>query len=65
MRSNSVLKVECLRCRHVGTLSAETLARLAIAPATPIAAFIKRLRCSRCGSQSVRARRQVTAERAS
>jgi hypothetical protein len=35
------------------------LAQLAITPATPIAAFIKRLRFSRCGSQSVRAKREV------
>ncbi len=39
-------------------LTAETLSRLAITPATPIAAFVKRLRCRRCGSQSVLATRR-------
>jgi hypothetical protein len=29
----------------------KTLSRLAIAPSTPSAAFVKRLRCRRCGSQ--------------
>jgi hypothetical protein len=34
-------------------LTREALARLAIAPGTPIAAFVKRLRCRKCGSRSV------------
>jgi hypothetical protein len=54
--------VECLRCRHVGVLSRETLARLAI---TPIASFIKRLRCRKCGSRSVRATRRAPDQKAS
>jgi ribosomal protein L37E len=45
--------VECLRCGHVGFLSRETLSRRAIVPGTPIAAFVKRLRCRKCGSRSV------------
>jgi hypothetical protein len=47
-----------LRCGHFGVLTAETLPRLAIAPTAPIAAFVKRLRCRRCGSQSVLATRK-------
>jgi hypothetical protein len=39
-------------------LTAETLARLAITPSTPIAAFVKRLRCHKCGSHSVLATRK-------
>jgi hypothetical protein len=50
--------VECLRCRHVGVLTSERFARLAIAPSAPIASFVKRLRCRKCGSQSVLATRQ-------
>jgi hypothetical protein len=38
--------VECLSCRHVGVLTAAALARRAIAPDTPIAAFVKRLRAA-------------------
>jgi hypothetical protein len=49
--------VECLGCRHVGVLTVEALSRLAITPSTPIAAFIKRLRCRKCGSRSVLATR--------
>jgi hypothetical protein len=59
VRGDPGVKVECLSCRHVGVLSDTTLARLKIKPSTPIAAFVKRLRCSRCSSQSVRARREV------
>jgi hypothetical protein len=45
---------ELRSCRPVD----ETLSRFAIAPTTPIAAFVKRLRCGRCGSQSVLATRR-------
>jgi hypothetical protein len=50
--------VECLSCRHVGVLTGEALTRRAVGPNTPIAAFVKRLRCSKCGSQSVLATRR-------
>ena len=59
VRTERSVWVQCLRCGHVGVLTVETLSRLAIAPSTPIAAFVKRLRCRRCGSQSVRATRQA------
>jgi phage FluMu protein Com len=53
----SEIKVECLRCRHVGRLMEAELARRGIKADAPIASFIKRLRCRKCGSQSVRATR--------
>jgi ribosomal protein S27AE len=58
VRAEQIVRVECLRCGHVGLLTAERLSRLAITPTTPIAAFVKRLRCRRCGSQSVLATRK-------
>ena len=58
MRTEPGVTVQCLSCRHVGVLNRETLSRLAIAPNTPIAAFVKRLRCRNCGSQSVLATRK-------
>jgi phage FluMu protein Com len=51
------IEVQCLRCRHVGRVTALDLSRRAINPNAPIASFVKRLRCRRCGSQSVRAKR--------
>ena len=53
------IKVECLRCRHVGRLSDAELARRGIKAGAPIASFIKRLRCTKCGSHSVAATRPV------
>src|SRR5215472_17071668 len=50
--------VECLTCGHVGFLSPKVLSRAGLTPGTPIAAFVKRLRCRRCGSQSVLATRK-------
>jgi phage FluMu protein Com len=52
------IKVECLRCRHVGRITERELERMDIKSGAPIASFIKRLRCCQCGSQSVRAERQ-------
>jgi Zn ribbon nucleic-acid-binding protein len=53
------VKIECLRCRHIGRLTDVDLARRGIKPNAAIATFIKRLRCRKCGSQSVRAERTV------
>ena len=53
LRAEPAVTVECLSCRHVGVLSGVALLRLAITPGTPIAAFVKRLRCSKCGSRNV------------
>jgi hypothetical protein len=44
--------VECPTCGHTGVLTREALSHFSIQPNTPIAAFVKRLRCRRCGSQS-------------
>jgi hypothetical protein len=54
----NTLRLQCLRCGHFATLSPEVRSRLAIGPNTPIAAFVKRLRCPRCGSQNVLATRK-------
>jgi hypothetical protein len=51
--------VECLRCRHVGHIADAELLRRGIKAGAPIASFIKRLRCRKCGSQSVVATRVV------
>jgi hypothetical protein len=59
VRAQTSVTVECLRCRQVGVLTSEALSRLAIAPNTPIAAFVKRLRCRKCGSGSVLATREL------
>jgi hypothetical protein len=55
--SGKSVRVQCLRCGHFNVLTAEMLSRLAVGPKTPIAAFVKRLRCRKCGSQSVLATR--------
>jgi hypothetical protein len=46
-------------------LTRETLSRLAIAPNAPIATFVKRLRCRKCGSSSVSATRKQQPQKAS
>lgn len=51
------VKVECLRCRHVGYITARELVLRGLKPDASIASFVKRLRCRKCGSQSVRAER--------
>ena len=59
------MTVECMRCRHVGELTPEILTRLGIGSGTPIATFVKRLRCRKCGSRSVLATRKPTPQKAS
>lgn len=59
-----VVQVRCLVCRHKSILSNQALASLAIKSDAPIAAFVKRLRCSKCGSGSVVANRIATNEAA-
>jgi hypothetical protein len=39
VRAEQSVQVQCLRCGHVGLLTAETLSRLAIAPITPHCRF--------------------------
>jgi ribosomal protein S27AE len=59
-----VVLVRCLRCRHRGILSNQALARFGLKSDAPIAAFAKRLRCSKCGSGSVMASRVARNETA-
>jgi hypothetical protein len=61
---NEVVQVECLSCRHNGRLTGSDLARRGIGSVAPIASFVKRLRCGKCGSQSVRARRELPRRKA-
>jgi len=49
--------VRCLHCRHEAVLSAGDLAAHGVKPDSPIAGFVRRLKCSRCGSGSVLAKR--------
>jgi hypothetical protein len=62
LRTEPTVTVECLSCRHVGVLTGAALSRRAITPSTPIAAFVKRLRCSKCGSRNVLATRKPAAQ---
>jgi hypothetical protein len=57
MKANGAIKVLCLRCRHEGMLAEEALPRFGLKPREPISSFVKRLRCSKCGSGSVMAKR--------
>jgi Ku70/Ku80-like protein len=57
MTSRSVVAIQCLRCRHQGLVSDETLVRFGLKPGSPISSFVKRLRCVKCGSGSVLAKR--------
>jgi hypothetical protein len=56
--SRKSVRVQCLQCGHFSVFIPELLSRLAVTPTTPIAAFVKRLRCRECGSQSVLATRK-------
>jgi hypothetical protein len=51
------ISVSCMRCRHRSTLDAAELKRFGLKPDAPIASFVKRLRCTKCGSGSVMAER--------
>jgi hypothetical protein len=57
-----VVLVRCLHCRHRSTLSPGALAAFGIKPDAPIAAFVKRLRCIKCGRGSVMASRVAANE---
>jgi hypothetical protein len=56
-QTRGTIRVECLHCRHIGHVSDAELLRHRIRLDAPIASFIKRLRCRKCGSHSVRAKR--------
>jgi ribosomal protein S27E len=55
--TGGVLVVRCLHCGHEAGLSRQALARFGLKPDAPISTFVKRLRCSECGSGSVMAKR--------
>jgi DNA-directed RNA polymerase subunit RPC12/RpoP len=52
-----VVHVRCLHCRHRNLLSNKELADFGIQPGAPVASFVKRLRCKKCGSGSILANR--------
>jgi hypothetical protein len=56
-RTNLVVLVRCLVCGHRSTLSNQALGQFGLPPDAPIVAFVKRLRCTKCGSGSVMANR--------
>jgi hypothetical protein len=49
--------VRCLHCRHEAVLTATELVAHGVKPDAPIAGFVRRLRCTHCGSGSVLAKR--------
>ena len=52
-----VIVVRCLSCRHRGVIAEGDLVRFGVKPGAPVAQFVKRLRCRKCGSGSVMAQR--------
>ncbi len=52
-----VIAVCCLNCRHRGVIAEGDLPRFGVKPGAPVAQFVKRLRCRKCGSGSVMAQR--------
>lgn len=63
-QADLVVMVRCLHCAHKSILSNEALTRFGIKPDAPIAGFVKRLRCSRCGSGGIMASRVSSNEAA-
>jgi hypothetical protein len=55
--TRSVIVVRCLSCQHRGIIAEHELVRFGLNPGAPIARFVKRLRCRKCGSGSVTATR--------
>jgi hypothetical protein len=53
----AAIVVRCLHCRHEAVLSAADLVAHGVTPDSPIAGFVRRLKCSKCGSGSVLAKR--------
>ena len=58
IRISSVVNVRCLRCRHQTKIPEAGLRAFGLSADAPVASFIKRLRCKKCGCQSVEASRQ-------
>jgi hypothetical protein len=51
------ISVRCLSCRHKAVIAERELIRFGVRPGAPISHFIKRLRCRKCGSRNVMAKR--------
>jgi hypothetical protein len=60
--ASAAVVVRCLHCRHEAMLSAADLVAHGVKPDSPIAGFVRRLKCSHCGSGSVLAKRIATPE---
>ena len=56
-RTQCAVVVRCLSCRQRAVLTERELVRFVVKEAAPIAQFVKRLKCRKCGSASVMARR--------
>jgi ribosomal protein S27AE len=55
--AGATISVRCMSCQHRSSIDATALARFELKADAPIATFVKRLRCSKCGSGSVIAQR--------
>jgi hypothetical protein len=55
-----VIVVRCLSCQHRGVIAEADLVGFGIKPGAPVAQFVKRLRCRKCGSGSVMAQRATS-----
>jgi uncharacterized protein YlaI len=55
--NSAAISVRCMKCNHRATIDAAALERLGLKPNAPIATFVKRLRCTKCGRGSVMAQR--------
>jgi hypothetical protein len=58
----AAIVVRCLHCRHEAVLTARDLVAHGVKPDAPIAGFVRRLRCTHCGSGSVLAKRVARPE---
>jgi phage FluMu protein Com len=54
--------VRCLHCGHEAVLTTAELVAYEVKPDAPIAGFVRRLRCTHCGSGSVLAKRVARPE---
>jgi hypothetical protein len=59
-RPRWVIVVRCLSCHHRGVIAESDLVRFGVKPGAPVAQFVKRLRCRKCGSGSVMAQRTIS-----
>ena len=58
-----LIAVRCPSCRHRGVIAEADLPRFGVKPGAPVVQFVKRLRCSQCGS--VMAQRTTASRRSS